>query len=65
MIESERYCVDILVQTRAIIAALRFAEAEILNKHISSCVRDAMNSKDAGAVDVKLQEIMNLMQKIG
>ena len=44
MIENKRYCMDILQQTRAINAALRAVENNIMEDHMTSCVATALKS---------------------
>ncbi|MBC7690235.1 MAG: metal-sensitive transcriptional regulator [Methylotenera sp.] len=63
MIEDRRYCVDILIQMRAAMSALRAAEMEIFQSHVKSCVREAMNSKDPKAADQKVDELIGLLTK--
>jgi CsoR family transcriptional regulator, copper-sensing transcriptional repressor len=58
MIEEQRYCVDILTQTAAIRAALKSLEASILEKHIDTCVRQALTA-DEGAEE-KIDELLRL-----
>ncbi len=62
MIEERRYCLDILAQTRAMQSALKAVEAEILNTHLAHCVKDALHSRDAAAVDQKLAEIVKVFK---
>ncbi len=58
MIEEQRYCVDILTQTAAIRAALKSLEALILEKHIDTCVRQALvTDEDA---EEKISELLRL-----
>ena len=64
MIESDRYCIDILVQTRALIASLRAAETEIMNVHVNHCVQDAIKAEDPEQAKIKLQELVGLFQKM-
>ncbi|BBJ28466.1 metal-sensing transcriptional repressor [Athalassotoga saccharophila] len=59
MIEDERYCVDISTQLLAIIALLKKANTSVINKHIETCVKDAINNGD---VDEKLKELETLMK---
>lgn len=61
MIEERRYCVDILTQLKAAQAALRSAEAEILESHIRSCIQDAFASKNQRDMEKKIQELIKLM----
>ena len=44
MIENKRYCMDILQQTRAISAALKAVENNIMEDHLTSCVASALKS---------------------
>ena len=41
MVEEDRYCIDILTQIRAVRAALRRVEDEVLNDHVAHCVEGA------------------------
>jgi DNA-binding FrmR family transcriptional regulator len=61
MIEEKRYCVDILVQFRAIASALKAIEMSILNGHIQNCVQDAMRSKSKTEIQQKADELIRLM----
>jgi DNA-binding FrmR family transcriptional regulator len=61
MVEEERYCVDILTQIRAVRAALRKVEDEILNDHIAHCVEGAIASGDTADQRAKLKELMDLL----
>ena len=42
MVEDDRYCIDILHQLQAVKSALARAEDEILKKHASHCVAEAI-----------------------
>jgi DNA-binding FrmR family transcriptional regulator len=44
MVESEKYCIDILTQVSAVRAALNSAGLVILKRHIENCVTDAIES---------------------
>lgn len=61
MIQDGRYCVDILVQFRAVMAALRSVEVGIFEKHVEHCLSSALHSKDKKQIDQKLKELMNLL----
>jgi DNA-binding FrmR family transcriptional regulator len=41
MIEEDKYCVDILVQLRAVMSAIAVVEEKILEKHFDGCVSAA------------------------
>ncbi|KLO22454.1 MULTISPECIES: metal-sensing transcriptional repressor [unclassified Marinitoga] len=66
MVEDERYCIDISRQILASIALLKKANAQILNSHLESCVKNAAYSNNSEEVNVKiieLEEIMNYINK--
>ena len=63
MVEEERYCVDILTQTSAVIAALHGVEDLVMENHLNTCVADAMKSDDPDAKREKIDEIMTVVSK--
>ena len=63
MIVEDRYCMDILTQTRSIAAALRGVEDLIMEQHLQTCVADAMRSDDDGQKREKIDEVMEVISK--
>jgi len=63
MIGDGRYCVDILVQFRAAMAALRSVEVYIFESHLKHCVSSALRSKDSNQVEEKIQELTELLSR--
>lgn len=63
MIEERKYCVDILIQMRAVISALASVEDKILEKHFEGCVTHAVNGSSKTEKQQKLKEIMLLIKK--
>lgn len=63
MISERRYCVDILIQLRAAIAALRNVEMDIFESHTQSCLVNALNSKDHRDAETKIKELMELLRR--
>ena len=62
MINDGRYCVDIMVQIKAARSALKAVELAVLQKHMASCLSDAVRSgKDEE--NQKISEIINLLKK--
>lgn len=61
MVVEQRYCVDILVQFRAAMAALRKLEAEVFERHLHHCVEQAMQSRDPKEVERKIGELTQLL----
>lgn len=63
MVEERQYCVDILNQIHAIIAALARVEDKILEKHFRNCVDTAVHGKSAVKKNEKLKEILQLIHQ--
>ena len=63
MIENKRYCMDILQQTRAISAALRAVENNIMEDHMTSCVVTAMKSNKKNEQANKIKEVIEVISK--
>lgn len=63
MIEEGRYCPDILVQTRAVTAAVRALEAALLERHVNHCVREAFLSSDEADRQAKVAELMEIFAR--
>ncbi|RKQ69766.1 DNA-binding FrmR family transcriptional regulator [Litorimonas taeanensis] len=63
MIDEDRYCIDILVQTKAVISAIARVEGELLKDHIDHCLTEAIMSGDDNERDVKVAELVDLLSK--
>lgn len=63
MIDEDRYCIDILVQTKAAIAALKKVEGELLKDHVDHCLSDAIRSNDISEREQKVSELIDLLSK--
>ena len=63
MINDRRYCVDILIQFRAAMAALRAIEVEVFEQHIKHCVNSALLSKDKKQAQEKIHELTQLLAR--
>jgi|SRR4051812_34040867 DNA-binding FrmR family transcriptional regulator len=58
MIETDRYCIDILTQLAAVRSALDAVGVELLEHHLHGCVQHAVRSGDgAQAIDEALAVI--------
>jgi DNA-binding FrmR family transcriptional regulator len=55
MVEDDKYCIDVLTQVSAATKALQAVALELLDDHLSHCVRQAMTDGGAEA-DAKLTE---------
>ena len=63
MIEEKRYCVDIIMQIRSVIGALRSVEDGIFRKHLEGCVINALKGKSEAEKQEKIAEIVELVSK--
>lgn len=64
MIEERRYCPDILTQTSAARSAISSLEANILQKHLESCVQDAIASSSDEESNEKIQELIDIFKRL-
>lgn len=63
MVSENRYCIDILTQTRASAAALNKVEDLIMYQHLHTCVAESMKSADPEDKNQKISEIMDIFSK--
>jgi DNA-binding FrmR family transcriptional regulator len=63
MIADERYCIDVLTQTRAIRAALVRVESQMLKNHLGHCIEGAIVSGNAGEQRRKAAELIDLLER--
>lgn len=62
MIDSWKYCIDIIQQNLAVIGLLKSANINLLEWHIDCCVKKAALSKDEKEIDKKMQEILKVVK---
>ena len=63
MVAENRYCIDLLTQTRAAISAIMKVEDLILYQHLNTCVADSMRTSDTENQKQKITEIMDVFSK--
>ena len=63
MVEDDRYCIDVVNQVQAVIAALKKVEGEILKDHIAHCVEHAIRSGDKKAQREKVTELVDTLAR--
>ncbi len=63
MIENDAYCVDVLMQISAVMAALGKVGHIVLETHIDTCVTDAFQTEDDSVRKQKIEEIMKVFSK--
>lgn len=60
MLEEDKYCIDIITQTSAVRNALRSFEDEMLEEHLSTCVKDQMQSGKKSEEDKAISEVLKV-----
>lgn len=60
MINDDRYCVDVIMQSRAVQKALKKFDKLIMKNHLEHCVADQMKSDKAKATVEELLSIYNM-----
>jgi DNA-binding FrmR family transcriptional regulator len=63
MVDDDRYCIDVVNQVQAVIAALKKVEGEILKDHIALCVEHAIRSGDKRAQREKVAELVSTLAR--
>ncbi len=63
MVEDERYCIDVLTQIRAVRAAIDKVEQEILHDHLQHCVAHAFHAGSERDRQVKIEELIEVLDK--
>lgn len=64
MVEEGRYCIDIIHQNEAVMAALRKVNELILKNHLETCVTDAIRGKSEKERKRVFGELMEVFKKI-
>lgn len=65
MVDDNAYCVDILTQLSAVIAASEKVGLKVLESHIRGCVADAIASKDGEAKITELTRVLEKFLQVG
>ncbi len=63
MITDRRYCPEILIQTRAVLAAVKSLEGKILESHLQNCVVQCFESGDKKESGKKITELVTLFKR--
>ena len=65
MIDSDAYCVDVLLQISAVQGALDQVQKLLLGRHIESCVADALRSGSRSERQQKVDELLDVFSRFG
>ena len=62
MVESDKYCIDIIKQNEAVIAAIKKVNQVILENHLNTCVAEAIKSKNKKEQKKKIKELLEIFK---
>lgn len=62
MVESDAYCIDILIQVSAVSAALNAFNKELLSNHIHTCVANDIREGKDETIDELCETLKKLMK---
>lgn len=63
MVESERYCADILVQISSVEEALRAVGRALMSNHLRHCAADAIRKGSPSQVKAACEELLELIDR--
>lgn len=63
MIEEDRHCPEILIQLRAVRAAIKGLEASILERHLGHCLMDSLNAGNKDEVQQQINELKDMFRR--
>jgi DNA-binding FrmR family transcriptional regulator len=63
MVESDKYCIDILTQVAAVTRALQSVALGLLDEHLSHCVAEAV-AEGGDTADAKIREASDAIARL-
>jgi DNA-binding FrmR family transcriptional regulator len=63
MVESDKYCIEILTQVAAVTRALQSVALGLLDEHLSHCVAEAV-TEGGGTADAKIREASDAIARL-
>ena len=61
MVDEDQYCIDILTQLNAVLAALRAVGLGLLDDHVRHCVKESI---EQGSGDEKVEELLSAVARL-
>lgn len=62
MVKDEKYCIDIIQQNEAVIAAIKKVNEMILENHLNTCVTQAIKGKSEKERKKKIKELLEIFK---
>ncbi len=60
MVEKDEYCIDIMQQNLAVIGLLKSAHQNIMERHLNTCFKSAMETKNEKKKQAMIREILDV-----
>lgn len=60
MMDEDKYCIDVMQQNSAVIGLLKLAHKQLMEGHLGSCFKTALNSKDEKKKREMTKEILTV-----
>lgn len=64
MIENKEYCIDIMQQNLAVIGMLKSSHQMLMESHLNSCFKNAINSKNEKLKEKMVTEIIKVTKLV-
>ena len=62
MVEKDEYCVNIMQQNLAVLGLIKSAHEMLMEKHLNTCFKSAMASKNAKKQKAMIEEILRVIK---
>lgn len=62
MVETDKYCIDVVQQNLAVIGLLKNVNLQLLDGHLNCCFVDAVKSNDKKKMNTMIQEIVTIVK---
>jgi len=62
MIKNDKYCIDVIKQNEAVIAAIKKLNRMILENHLNTCVTEAIKGKNEKERKKKIKELLEIFK---
>ena len=62
MIKDDKYCIDVIKQNEAVMAAIKKVNRMILENHLNTCVTEAIKGKSEKERKKKIKELLEIFK---
>ncbi len=60
MVEEDKYCIDIMQQNLAVIGLLKSAHQMLMENHLNTCFKNALEAKGGKKEEAMIEEILRV-----